>query len=784
MKKVLYCLLGCGISLLCAACSDDKAPISAELPTPDNLVRTSAEERCVISDPNHPDDSLHGCYYSSELWNRHSGYRVQTGYDNGTNTSGVWFWSLNAANGRKVQVNWNQNSDARYDSMSLSSVIDRCNGSLCGVIVFDAVEDSSSAVPGSSSFSVEFSFAGKNASGKFETVNVRDMQGICLEYFADAMRMELNLGDSLNALMDGDFYGVDLPSYPVLGAQGKSEGNKICYPWEQFVLSKAGVADGAPSIEEAVSHLQGLRFTMSSTQGYAFIDNFDIISLGRYSSTPVGTVTALPVDEHCEAVLVKDYFCESSYPDDRAEIDGYFLSRSYIREKVTLAKNSEDLMSAATEKCLGKLEQESADIFTKIRDWNADCYNPRPKTLVCADGSESVSQDFSQTKAAFDARVLEISEREKALQDSLYAVCSSLRDTLFNGEPVPDSCRIDQVLSDRRVDYLDYAAGTYFAASEEFNAMIDSLYRVDSLDEATEYCVVKFLPQASRLSASTQPLMAPPPVLHPLVKKIRCESGNVYYTDEYKEFLQELGIQDDTDSLEVFNAGKEHYLHTLESAFDACVERYAKEGAIWEGVWTRVNTGFDNGTGTSGKWFYETDSAYGGNSYIKWEDDYVVNDWNNPNALDAILLKSGELTGQVHFVKNDSMTEAPFVDLGFWLAGEDGKGGHDAVDITDKKGICFEHDYSDQVAYLQLDMGDSLNEAMKWNLFSVRANPISSIVEDCYAWDQFRQGGWSEKMDLEEALKHVAGIRIHFVGSDSDDKIVNFSIRRIRFLNQ
>lgn len=780
MKKIFCYLIGFGMLLLYAACSGDKTVISSEVQTPDELADVSADTRCVVSDPNHPDDSLHGCYYSSEMWNRSSGYRVQTGFDNGTNTSGIWYWSINTANGRKIQVNWNQHPDSSYDSLSLSSVIDRCHGSLCGVVVFDAVEASSSSDSDSSSFFVEFGFAGKDASGKFDAVDARDMQGVCLEYFADAMRMELDLGDSLNALMDGVFYGVDLPSYPVLGTKENFEGNKICFPWEQFVLPKASAAEGVLSIEEAVSHLQGLRFTMSTSQDYAVINNFDIISIGRYSGTPAGTVTALPVNENCEVVSVKDNFSVCGFSENQAKAEGYVLSVRYIKEKLFQAISDGQFMSTAAETCVGSIGQD----YSQVLYWNVGCVGSRPRTLVCADGSESLSQEFFEAQTNFNARSLEIMESYKPSMDSLYAECLSLRDTLFNGEPIPDSCRIDQILYDRKINYLDYTDETYFAAEEEFNAKMDSLYRVDSLDEATRYCVLQHMPRSSRMYAPVKPSMAPAPVIHPLVKKVRCKSGNVYYADEYKDFLQELGIQDDTDSLEVFNAGKKYYLQFSERWFDTCVEEYGKDGAMWEGVWTRVNTGFDNGTGTSGKWFYETDSAYGGNSYIKWNNDYVVKDWNDPNALDSVLLKSSGLEGHVHFVKGDTMTMEPFVSLGFWLAGENGKGDHDAVDITDKKGICFDHAYSDAVVSLQLDMGDSLNEAVEWDLFNVRMYHSLSMDSDCYEWDQFDQDGWGKRMDLEEALKHVVGIKFHFVGSEYNDKIVDFGIYRIYFLNQ
>ena len=269
-----------------------------------------------------------------------------------------------------------------------------------------------------------------------------------------------------------------------------------------------------------------------------------------------------------------------------------------------------------------------------------------------------------------------------------------------------------------------------------------------------------------------------------MVKSIRCESGNVYYTSEYKEFLQELGLKDDTDSLDVYNAAKKYYLDQRKNALDNCVDSYGKNGIIWDAVWTKVNTGFDNGSGTSGKWFYVTDSADGGKSHIEWNNGYVVKDWNDPNALDTLLRNDGQLKGSAYFAKTSIRT--PFVNLGFWLAGEDGKGGHDAVDITDKEGICLDFDYSRTTfteVYLQLDMSDSLGATINFDLFSARLRSTNSTVLKCYVWEDFRQAGWGTKMELKEALKHVTGIKFHFEYTGQDESVVDFSIKQIAFKN-
>jgi hypothetical protein len=51
-------------------------------PTPSVFCRRYAAQGALPSE-------YEGCYWTGEMWNPTSGYRVRTGYDNGTNTSGI-----------------------------------------------------------------------------------------------------------------------------------------------------------------------------------------------------------------------------------------------------------------------------------------------------------------------------------------------------------------------------------------------------------------------------------------------------------------------------------------------------------------------------------------------------------------------------------------------------------------------------------------------------------------------------------------------------------------------
>ncbi|MBQ3778180.1 MAG: hypothetical protein II835_08915, partial [Fibrobacter sp.] len=134
MKRI-YSIVAMGTLLFWTACSDKSSDVagSTELPNmnqkytePVICGRISVGESVELQEAE--------CYWSAEMWNRESGYRVHTGFDNGTNTSGIWYWTDNA---KDAAFDWPDSVTADYDSMALSKVIDKCDGSVCGNVNFN-----------------------------------------------------------------------------------------------------------------------------------------------------------------------------------------------------------------------------------------------------------------------------------------------------------------------------------------------------------------------------------------------------------------------------------------------------------------------------------------------------------------------------------------------------------------------------------------------------------------------------------------------------------------------
>ena len=68
--------------------------------------------------------------------------------------------------------------------------------------------------------------------------------------------------------------------------------------------------------------MQGLRISVNTNDPKKVSAYFDIISLGDYSYFGPIVGDPHPVNSDCEAVSVKDYFCDCSYSDDRSVFDG------------------------------------------------------------------------------------------------------------------------------------------------------------------------------------------------------------------------------------------------------------------------------------------------------------------------------------------------------------------------------------------------------------------------------------------------------------------------------
>ena len=330
--------------------------------------------------------------------------------------------------------------------------------------------------------------------------------------------------------------------------------------------------------------------------------------------------------------------------------------------------------------------------------------------------------------------------------------CFVVHQNPLNSADVPDSCNIEEILDERSVYEMDYTWNADDFANAEFKSELDSLSQDESVDAATRTCARRYL--------KTKPLIKRESNFSVdfFIKSYRCNSDQVYYTKGYKDFLQELGIKNDKDSVEVFTVAKNLYIQKAERNLGACAEALkTKKNLIWDASTSNLETGVDSLTGTY-IGLYENDSAYGGDSHFEWNNE------------------EDKLSGKAVFVLNDNGADA-YVSLGIWPDGKATKKGHSVFDVSDKEGVCFMH-YADAVVKVMLDMGDSLNAVVNDTLYKVELTPRAA--PNCVSWDDFGFSRYGSQIDKETALKHFAGFRYQF--SSSNTRPVEFEIEKIYFI--
>ena len=423
MKK-LYSLFAL-VALLFAACSENASSISGSTSVP-NMGNNLTPESPVLCSTIGVTDSLEaiekGCIWSPDMWNRTSGYRVRTGYDNGTNTSGIWTWHTEPGTYENARFEWPGMATAEYDSMALADVIDKCGGSLCGKVVHEPIEnniDSENTFAAPRAY-VEFYFAGKDSLGNIEDADVSAMQGICVEYSGDLSYLELLPSDSIADLNKFSNYTVYAPYFRNQDDGSLPESQEVCFPWYNFGMYTTlhGNQEMPQFVlvpfDDFVAHLKGVRF-------YFHVSNtdFNIISIGRYHLAYPPMTNLHPVDETCVPTAVTSTFCECDLLEEFTAVlrDSELLHFMIRAQEIDLVSYSV-LTNECIDRTTDSLSNRMIDFFEK------PCDNPLPRTVMCADGTSSESQEYAYAAKEFDVTL----EKGIAAVDSLFNYCLSLSD--------------------------------------------------------------------------------------------------------------------------------------------------------------------------------------------------------------------------------------------------------------------------------------------------------------------------------------------------------------------
>lgn len=166
---------------------------------------------------------------------------------------------------------------------------------------------------------------------------------------------------------------------------------------------------------------------------------------------------------------------------------------------------------------------------------------------------------------------------------------------------------------------------------------------------------------------------------------------------------------------------------------------------LWYGDLVAVNTDVYAGetwhNRDVGLWFTNSDSIDGGESRIIWP--VLPGTAYYEASLDPIIEYCGGLCGEFQLDGN-ALSYDPFVAVGFDLVGLDSNGRDIAVDVSNWEGICIQYT-ADVIPTLLLDLGDSVNETVEYDLPRVRLPKSVSGAGRCYLWSDFEQEGWGRR---------------------------------------
>ena len=162
----------------------------------------------------------------------------------------------------------------------------------------------------------------------------------------------------------------------------------------------------------------------------------------------------------------------------------------------------------------------------------------------------------------------------------------------------------------------------------------------------------------------------------------------------------------------------------------------------------------------AGKWFLDIDTADGGKSTIQWAAPVGVE--GNPTSILPVVEKCGEsgVCGTFKLNKG-ALTYDPFVRVGFNVAGFDSHGDALTADVSNWTGICLMYKAS-QSAILVLDVGDSLNKALEYDLPFAILPKSAAGSSRCFEWSKFKRAGWGAAIEgwEDDAVGEIAARRL------------------------
>jgi hypothetical protein len=235
--------------------------------------------------------------------------------------------------------------------------------------------------------------------------------------------------------------------------------------------------------------------------------------------------------------------------------------------------------------------------------------------------------------------------------------------------------------------------------------------------------------------------------------------------DSTSSATDSTGAGNSSSSIEPTSSAEPSFstLESTSSSAGAAVLR-VPEGALfrWVGAddGSRAITGLDNGTETSGYWYWYEDNGDGGNSRIEWPEELAWDDWD----LFAPIVEECKGICGTFTLDQGSLDYKPFVGLGFDIAGTETPtaGPATTTDVSAWGGLCIGYSSTTDIE-LYLSYGDAKDAAMGYDFPSVTMPMSTEGSVECYRWKQFSRG-WGMDSHMEELVKGAASVKFRIQG--------------------
>lgn len=190
-------------------------------------------------------------------------YQIDTGLDNGSETSGYWYTYDDAMDGGKSEIVWPVQMGNEYSEYAMDPIIEECGG-ICGTYVLNKGTMVYNPMVG-----VAFNVAGEDDSGRPDAADASKWGGICIAYTSDAPAvLELVPTDKVEKMLSMDDPFVSLPK--------SSSVVQKCYAWSNF--KQAGWGAGKITATELAAQLASIRFKIQGANGST--GNFNVLYVG------------------------------------------------------------------------------------------------------------------------------------------------------------------------------------------------------------------------------------------------------------------------------------------------------------------------------------------------------------------------------------------------------------------------------------------------------------------------------------------------------------------------